>query len=345
MHTMNCIELNAQQSDVISDLLYVNHAVILQNWKNQQRVQNVLSARDLDIEFFMKHFGSRVLDYFISVLRGEQKPGQCPVIIVMLKFFSNNRLSLEDIYQICSGKRNTVVNLLIENGVHHSEEIFKATVDMFDANFSGVIKEYIDLTMERHSVGLEKKVVTDSANNEAHSIQIDFKEQLQESLLNDYFAEDEDDGDEKVLFREDDIDDMIEHFAEISEHLYLATVNSDLNEVQSVSALFSRISSILLHYTPYIDTLAASMGDLSIALSEHDDSFLEVLQNSKDDDMLKLFDAVSRDMDKYMERFSMESLAMKNSHHIHEPTTLSVRQIISTFAPDEVEDGEMEFFI
>jgi hypothetical protein len=35
---------------------------------------------------------------------------------------------------------------------------------------------------------------------------------------------------------------------------------------------------------------------------------------------------------------------MKNSHHIHEPTTLSIRQIITMFAPDEIDAGEIEFF-
>ncbi|MBU4023954.1 response regulator, partial [bacterium] len=102
-------------------------------------------------------------------------------------------------------------------------------------------------------------------------------------------------------------------------------------------------SSILLHYSPYLDSLAASMGELSSALKEHAEEFMAVMVNN-DDAMLKLFDAVSRDMDRYIQRFSVESLAMKNSHHIHEPTTLSILQIISMFVPDQFEDTEIEFF-
>jgi hypothetical protein len=35
---------------------------------------------------------------------------------------------------------------------------------------------------------------------------------------------------------------------------------------------------------------------------------------------------------------------MKNIHHIHEPTALSIKQIISIIAPQDVDTGEIEFF-
>jgi len=60
--------------------------------------------------------------------------------------------------------------------------------------------------------------------------------------------------------------------------------------------------------------------------------------------VLSLFDAISRDMNIYVERFSVESMVMTNSHHIHAPTALSITQIISTFAPSEIVSGDMEYF-
>ena len=57
-----------------------------------------------------------------------------------------------------------------------------------------------------------------------------------------------------------------------------------------------------------------------------------------------VFDAVSADMERYVQRFATESLAMKNIHHIHEPTALSIQQIITLIVPPEVEEGTDDIF-
>ena len=89
-----------------------------------------------------------------------------------------------------------------------------------------------------------------------------------------------------------------------------------------------KTSSILLRYSPYLDSLSGSINELSIAISDYKTEFLELLKVDSDG-VFRLFDAVSSDMERYIERFSVESMAMKNVHHIHEPTILSIRQIIS----------------
>ena len=170
----------------LADLLEKNHFAILSQWQGQARVQNVLNAKQISPNFFFKHFGSRVLDYFINILRGKKEPGSCPVIIVMLNFFSKRELLLE-----CSFK--SVLESAMRSSIHCMKTV------------------------------------------------------------------------------------------------------------------------------------------------------MEVLKSSNDG-VLKLFDAVSADMDRYIERFCVENIAMKNSHHIHEPTTLSIRQITTMFAPEQIEDGEIEFF-
>lgn len=98
-----------------------------------------------------------------------------------------------------------------------------------------------------------------------------------------------------------------------------------------------------LHYSPFLDAPSASMSKLSMALHDHTEDFMNVLK-SGESGILRLFDAVSADMERYIQRFSVESIAMRNSHHIHEPTTLSIRQIITMFVPNQIDAGEIEFF-
>lgn len=65
--------------------------------------------------------------------------------------------------------------------------------------------------------------------------------------------------------------------------------------------------------------------------------------NSSSDSVVTLFDAIAVDMERYVTRFSLESMAMSNIHHIHQPTTLSIKQVIVLFS-NEDEDGDIEFF-
>lgn len=165
-----------------------------------------------------------------------------------------------------------------------------------------------------------------------------------ESINPDYFEKDEDEGLENIVFVGDDADDLLEYFQEISEKLSIALIYSKKEEILIIANIFSKVASILLRYSPYLDSLAQSFQELSASLEEHTDEFMEVYL-SDNDGMLRLFDAVSSDMERYIERFSSESIAMKNSHHIHEPTMLSIKQIISLYVEDKDEVGEIEFFI
>jgi len=170
------------------------------------------------------------------------------------------------------------------------------------------------------------------------------KESVDAQKIRDYFSADEDEGDENVVFLQDDGDELLECFQEIPEKLALAITHNDAREVTRTADLLSKAASVLLHYTPYLDSLSESMAELSMALQEHPDMFMMVLMQDSDG-VLRLFDAVSTDMERYIERFSHESLAMKNTHHIHEPTTLSIRQIMSMFVPADEDEGDIEFFI
>lgn len=344
MGRMFYIELNQKSRNELATLLKDNRGNVLKKWGQNRRVQGVLNIKEICPVFFINHFGSRVLDFFISVLTGEKEAGQCPVIIIMLKFFANRCMKLDEIYQICTGMKHSVIDMLLSNGIAYSDDKFATVIDMFDANFSGVIREYEKIMTSNHySTSCDTKTSYTASHFLAEQSANADDSCTNSLLMEEYFAKDEDDYDENILFRTDDADDMLEYFSEIPERLSLALIHSDFNEIRSVSTIFSHTSSILLHYSPYLDTLAGSMSELATALLEHTEKFMEVLKGSENS-MLRLFDAVSSDMDRYIQRFSVESIAMKNSHHIHEPTTLSIRQIITMFAPDQIEEGEIEFF-
>ncbi len=328
-------EMGSMTNEFLAETLQNNYTEILLRWKACQSVQTVLYSKGIDLDFFIKHFGSRVLNYFIAVLRGEQKAGQCPVIMVMLNFFSRHNLKIDEIYKICAGKRNSVIHTLIISDSDRIHDLVGFASRLFDENFAGVIREYTNLIYGVRNDDNCAAEYACTSNKENITT-------LNQGLLEEYFSTDKDE-ENRVLFRNDDADDLMEYFGEVSERLSLAAIHSDPKEILAVSNIFAHTSSILLHYSPYLDTLSASMSELSVAMDEHSEAFMEVLKSSENG-ILRLFDAVSSDMDRYIERFCVESMAMKNAHHIHEPTTLSIRQIITMFSPDLVDEGEIEFF-
>ncbi len=167
--------------------------------------------------------------------------------------------------------------------------------------------------------------------------------QQEAPLLKDYFEKDEDEGEENVVFLKDDCDEMMEMFDEMPELMLQYNLNRDIENVHKVILDLKKIASILLHYTPFLDPLAKSFDDLAITIEENIDAFTEMF-GSNPDNALMVWDAVSIDMERYMRRFTEESMAMKNIHHIHHPTTLSIQQIITMVCPPDEDEGDIEFF-
>lgn len=166
----------------------------------------------------------------------------------------------------------------------------------------------------------------------------------EEPLLNEYFAKDEDEGAENVIFLKDDCDEISEIFADIPELLMQYSINHDLNNINQVVDQLKKVSSILLRYTPFLDPLAKSFDKLSHTINSDIEKFLKMLDYDLDS-IIALYDAIGIDMDRYTKRFSIETMAMKNIHHIHHPTTLSIKQIIGSISPENIDEGEIEFFL
>lgn len=163
------------------------------------------------------------------------------------------------------------------------------------------------------------------------------------AVLNDYFKADDDEGEENVVLLHDHAMDLAEMFVEIPEIISRYDENLTAEEVTRISSLIERASAIFLYYSPYLDTLASSFNELAHCLDTNQETFLEILRIDPQS-MLMLFDAVSADIERYVVRFQHESLAMKNAHHIHEPTALSIQQIITLIVPPAEDEGDIEFF-
>lgn len=128
----------------IVDALEADKDKITQDWVTHREVVATLRTHNIAAEFFRKFFGLKVLEYLIGVVRMQNQPGNCPVIIAMLDFFKHKRLPLSDIFTVCVNFKNTMTAYVFSR-YGYDEALFDELSVIMDKNFAGVIRQYIKI--------------------------------------------------------------------------------------------------------------------------------------------------------------------------------------------------------
>lgn len=164
-----------------------------------------------------------------------------------------------------------------------------------------------------------------------------------DALLDEYFRKDDKDDVQSVIFIKDDTDEMTEILNDILDQMFVYSDNSAIEHIHNTSILILKLSNILFRYTPFLDPLAKSIGELGNIIEEDKSAFISLFDKNPEH-LLKLFDAICVDLTLYIKRFSVESMAMRNIHHIHLPTLMSIQQVIGLIHPEELEENDLELF-
>ena len=130
-------------SDILEDLL-LHKEQISDIWMRNSIVRSRLESYAIDVEFFRAHYGIKIMEYFLSVIQGDAEMGNCPVIFVMLDFFKNKNLALEDIFVICVHFKNSISSYIF-NKYSFNQALFDDISLILDKNFEGVIVNYLEL--------------------------------------------------------------------------------------------------------------------------------------------------------------------------------------------------------
>lgn len=140
------------------DVIDQDKDTLLAAWMSCPDVHEVLDYHKIKTDFFACHFGIKVINYAIGVVKGANKLGNCPVIGAMLMFFDKKNIPLDDVFMICVNLKNTLIAMMLENEML-TFQLFHELSYLIDHNFSGVIREYIHLhydhTIEHRSCLLE----------------------------------------------------------------------------------------------------------------------------------------------------------------------------------------------
>jgi len=121
---------------------------ILKQWFSYTPPKEILKSHQIDESYFIQKYAAGVFDYFIGVIAGEREIGDCPVMQELLTFLKMREISADELFEICSHFRRSMVDFSYDAGLN-SKELFDEISYIFDKNFTGILKYYTDTIFQK----------------------------------------------------------------------------------------------------------------------------------------------------------------------------------------------------
>ena len=129
---------------------------ILDNWLSEDRVLRILEKHKIDIDFFKLNYASGVIDYFHRVFKGEVSSGTCPSMNNFIDYLSNENITSEEVFMICSNAKKAVIKLSLQESNAKEFEAIDEIQNLFDDNLFGVLKVFSDKLFEKEAMLLNQ---------------------------------------------------------------------------------------------------------------------------------------------------------------------------------------------
>jgi len=130
-----------------SVFLNSKEAILIQ-WVSYSVPKEILLSHGIDREYFLNKYASGVFDYFMRVISGEVKIGNCPVMKELLTYLKTREISAEELFEICSHFRRSMIDFTYDVELN-SKDMFDEISYIFDKNFAGILKFYTDTIFQK----------------------------------------------------------------------------------------------------------------------------------------------------------------------------------------------------
>ena len=302
---------------------------ILTAWMSCTYVKNVLLKHGIQPEFFARYFASKVINYAASIVTGENKAGNCPVIGVMLVFFDKKNIPLEDVFIICVNFKNMMLQYALEKNLLNAMLLHEICT-LVDFNFMGVIQEYLALKYDSNRAPDVCTLVTVPSGEAENAIAVSSVGTLKATRAAEYVKEVEIDT------------DILEELAEIEQE---AASSLGLTDTFSTSAK-AEVIDLFNQYTSMIERLM-EFQELSYALRVLVDLLenidMEVIQHESAY-IIIYTKAIISDLSAWRISVFIEQDA-EDIHYLDKTLLSSIAQLQILLTPEsDAESHNMEFF-
>ena len=301
----------------ILENLEENKENISHMWTNIKTIHERLEKHSIDVEFFRSHYAVKVIDYFLNVIRGDAEVGNCPVVFIMLDFFKNKNLPLEDIFMICVLFKNTLTAYIFDRYIFNNQ-LFNDISLILDKNFEGVVVNYLKMKNM-------KKVNTPEPK------QIEKKEIVEDINYVEYVLEND-------LYELQDLEEEIDSLA-----ILVTGSNTTVEDSTQLGNKIQRYGEILCNY-PLFSELGKCVVKLGINFINN--SQLLIDDKARMLNITALIEGFVNDLIVWRKEIFENNI--ENPHFLDNSFFSNVDTIIMFIEYDEsaevTDDGDMEFF-
>ena len=171
----------------LTKTLQESESVIIDVWMTN--IEDVLSQHTLPEYFRINHTHS-IFKYFINVVEGKSKIGECPSMQKFLHDCSTEGFKVEDVYRICTNFRHALSTHLIQNNLM-SKDVYAQLNYVLDENLSGLLSIYSHIVEEKNSMISEQAQWINQYEKVINNILIVSKADVKGKIIyaNDKFVE------------------------------------------------------------------------------------------------------------------------------------------------------------
>lgn len=320
---MECLLLQAKTDAIESDL-----EAIVTAWVNSELAAEKFKQNTINRKFFARHFGIRVIGHLLNVIKGTVKPGQCPVMTVMLVFFKEKQIPLSDIFIICSSLRERLVEYFMERG-ELSQGLYRELSFLIDRNFEGVIREYFDICIYPHALSQTPEESQGAAARIERPVKagegtrISAKEFLENNAV-----------------QQDDIDELSDLVQDV-ETLLFDRETLDAESFETLKTLFEKYTYIVDGFYEFQE-LGYSLSVLVGLLSSIRFGDIAPEDHKK---VLAFFDSISSDLNSWRKNIFVEQSAI-DINYLDDSllSSIAMFEVLLTSRDNSGDEGDLELF-
>lgn len=144
----------------IAEWIEQNKQIIVDEWIEDANITVIFKKNNISTNKFSTNFATKILEYSISVMRSQKEIGNCPVMNKFVNYMIQHDINSQEILQICTPLRSIVLINLLKSYPNFSEDLisFKDILKIFDANLSGVLKNYDQIKSKISNVSEQKNL-------------------------------------------------------------------------------------------------------------------------------------------------------------------------------------------
>lgn len=118
-----------------------NILALIKYWIKNKNILNIFKKHKIKTETFVKDYGIAIIEYFIAVVREEEKIDSCPFIEELLIYLKGKDVTSSELFIICSGLRNSFIEFSYDFEII-SLEVEKEITHLFEESFIGILEKY-----------------------------------------------------------------------------------------------------------------------------------------------------------------------------------------------------------